>query len=162
MKEHRDVLVLGVGNILLGDEGIGVHVIKELEKEKLPGNVELMDAGTALFSTVHFLKKRKKVIVIDAAKGGGKAGTIYRILPSQIKNEHSKILSMHEMGLRECLVTLEQEGVSQDIVIIGIEPDLIDWGIQLSYRLQQKLPEIVRAVLSEISNCKTTQINPGG
>ena len=162
MKEHRDVLVLGVGNILLGDEGIGVHVVRELEKEKLPGNVELMDAGTALFSIVHLLKKRKKVIVIDAAKGGEEPGTIYRILSSQIENEHSKILSMHEMGLRECLVTLEQEGVFQDIVIIGVEPDLIDWGVQLSSRLQQKLPEIIRAVLSEISNCKTTQINPGG
>ncbi len=73
MKEYPDVLVLGVGNILLGDEGIGVHIIRELEKEKLPGNVELMDAGTALFSIVHFLKKRKKVIVVDAAKGGGKS-----------------------------------------------------------------------------------------
>ena len=155
MKEYPDVFVLGVGNILLGDEGIGVHVVRELEKEKLPGNVELMDAGTALFSIVHLLKKRKKVIFIDAAKGGGKPGTIYRIPPSQIKNEHSKILSMHEMGLRECLVTLEQEGVFQDIVIIGVEPDLIDWGVQLSSPLQQKLPEIIRAVLSEISNCKT-------
>ncbi len=159
MKEYPDVLVLGVGNILLGDEGIGVHIIRELEKEKLSDNVELMDAGTALFSIVHLLKKRKKVIVIDAAKGGEEPGTIYRILPSQIKNEHNKILSMHEIGLRECLTTLEQEGVSRDIVIIGIEPDLIDWGIQLSPRLQQKLPEIIRAVLSEISNWKTTQIN---
>lgn len=162
MKEYPDVLVLGVGNILLGDEGIGVHVVGELEKEKLPGNVELMDAGTALFSIVHLLKKRKKVIVIDAAKGGEEPGTIYRILPSQIKNEHNKILSMHEMGLRECLATLRYEGVPQDVVIIGVEPDLIDWGVQLSPRLQQKLPEIVRVVLSEISNCKTTQINPGG
>ncbi len=155
MKEYPDVLVLGVGNILLGDEGIGVHVVRELEEEKLSGNVELMDAGTGLFSIAHLLKKRKKVIVIDAAKGGEEPGTIYRILPSQIKNEHNKILSMHEIGLRECLTTLEQEGVSQDIVIIGIEPDLIDWGIQLSSRLQQKLPEIIRAVLSEISNCKS-------
>lgn len=155
MKEHRDVLVLGVGNILLGDEGIGVHVIRELEKEKLSGNVELMDAGTALFSIVHLLKERKKVIFIDAAKGGGKPGTIYRILPSQIENEHNRILSMHEMGIGECLTTLKHEGVSQDIVIIGVEPDLIDWGVQLSSRLQQKLPEIIRAVLSEISNCKT-------
>ncbi len=162
MKEYPDVLVLGVGNILLGDEGVGVHVVRELKKEKLPGSVELMDAGTALFSIVHLLKKRKKVIFVDAAKGGGKPGTIYRILPSQIKNEHNKILSMHEMGLRECLVTLEQEGVFQDIVIIGVEPDLIDWGVQLSSRLQQKLPEIIRAVLSEISNCKNTQIKPGG
>ena len=159
MKEYPDVLVLGVGNILLGDEGIGVHVVRELEKKKLPGNVELMDAGTALFSIVHLLEKRKKVIVIDAAKGGGKPGTIYRILPSQIKNEHNRILSMHEMGLRECLAILEYEELFQNIVIIGVEPDSIDWGIQLSSRLQQKLPEIIGAVLSEISNCKTTQIN---
>jgi len=113
-----------------------------------------MDAGTALFSIVHLLKK-KKVIVIDAAKGGEESGTVYRILPSQIENEHNRILSMHEMGIGECLVTLEQEGVFQDIVIIDVEPDLIDWGVQLSSRLQQKLPEIIRAVLSEISNCKT-------
>ncbi|NIN92887.1 hydrogenase maturation protease, partial [bacterium] len=59
MSDYADVLVLGVGNTLMGDEGIGVYVIRELEKEKLSGNIELIDAGTALFSIVHLLRKRK-------------------------------------------------------------------------------------------------------
>ncbi len=158
MSDYPDVLILGVGNILLKDEGVGVHVIRELEKKKLPSTIELMDAGTALFSISHLLKERKKIVVIDAAKGGKRPGTIYRILPSQIKNEHNKLLSLHEMGLMECLATLEDEARPRDIVIIGIEPESIDWGLRLSSKLQQKLPEIVKAVLSEVSNHKITQI----
>jgi len=158
MSHYADVLILGVGNMLLGDEGIGVHVIRELEKKKLPGNIELMDAGTALFSILHLLKKRKKIVVIDAARGGKRPGTIYRILPSQAKNEYNKLLSLHEMGLMECLAEVENEARPRDIVIIGIEPDSIDWGLRLSSRLQKKLPEIVKAVLSEINNHKITQI----
>lgn len=147
-----DVLVLGVGNTLMGDEGIGVYVIKELEKKKLSGNIELIDAGTALFSIVHLLRKRKKIVIIDAAKGGGKPGTIYRILPPQIKSRHKRLLSLHEMGLMESLNSLEDREKPQDIVIIGVEPASIDWGLQLSSIVQQKLPEIVKIVLSEISD----------
>jgi hydrogenase maturation protease len=157
MSHYSDVLILGMGNILLGDEGVGVHVIRELEKKKLPGNIELMDAGTAMFSILHLLEKRKKIVIIDAAKGGKRPGTIYRILPSQIKNEHNKLLSLHEMGLMECLAEVKSEAKPRDIVIIGIEPDSIEWRLRLSSRLQRKLPEIVKAVMSEISNCKITQ-----
>ena len=158
MSDYSDILILGVGNVLLGDEGVGVHVIRELEKKKLPRNIELMDAGTALFSILHLLKKRKKIVVIDAAKGGNRPGTIYRILPSQIKSERNKLLSLHEMGLMECLAVPENKGKPRDIVIIGVEPDSIDWGLRLSSKLQKKLPEIVKAVMSEISNHKITQI----
>ncbi len=99
MKEYRDILVLGVGNILLGDEGIGVHVVRELEKEKLSGNVELMDAGTALFSVVHLLKKRKKVIVIDAAKGGEEPGTINKAMDFIVAADTKKRLKRTRIGL---------------------------------------------------------------
>ena len=160
MSDYPDILILGVGNTLLGDEGVGVHVIRELEKKKLPRNIELMDAGTALFSILHLLKKRRKIVVIDAAKGGKRPGTIYRILPSQIKNEHRKLLSLHEMGLMECLAALEDEAKPPDIVIIGVEPDSIDWNLQLSSKLQQKLSEIVGAVLSEIGSHQITRVNP--
>jgi len=156
MSHYPDVLVLGMGNILLGDEGVGVHVIRELEKKKLPSNIELMDAGTALFSILHLLKERKKIVVIDAAKGGKRPGTIYRVLPSQIKNDYNRLLSLHEMGLMECLAALENEARPRDMVIIGIEPASIEPGLRLSPKLQQKLPEIVKAVMSEISNHKIT------
>ncbi|MFQ6066149.1 MAG: HyaD/HybD family hydrogenase maturation endopeptidase [bacterium] len=158
MSDCPDILILGVGNILLGDEGVGVHVIRELQKEKLPPNIELMDAGTALFSVLHLLEKRKKIVVIDAAKGGKPPGTIYRILPSRIKSEHNKLLSLHEMGLIECLAAMEAKARPRDMVIIGVEPDSIDWNLQLSRALQQKLPEIVKAVMSEISNHQVRQI----
>jgi hydrogenase maturation protease len=158
MSHYPDILILGVGNMLLGDEGIGVHVIRELEKKKLPGNIELMDAGKAKISILNLLKRRKKIVVIDAARGGKRAGTIYRILPSQIKNEYNKLLSLHEMGLMECLAELENEARPRDIVIIGVEPDSINWGLRLSSRLQKKLPEIVKVVMSEIGNHKITQI----
>ncbi len=153
MSDYPGVLIVGVGNILLGDEGVGVHVIRELEKKKLSGNIELMDAGTGLFSVLHLLRERKKIVVIDAARGGKGPGAIYRISLSQIKDGHNRLLSLHEMGLVECLAALENEARSR-IVIIGVEPNSIDWGLRLSSKLQQKLPEIVKAVLSEIGSHK--------
>lgn len=152
MSEYADVLVLGVGNILMGDEGIGVYVVKELKKKNLPSHIEVIDAGTALFSIVHLLRKRKKIVIIDAARGGEKPGTIYRILPSRIKSRYQRLLSLHEMGLRESLDALEEKEETQEVVIIGVEPAFIDWGLRLSPVVRGKLPEIIKIVLSEISS----------
>jgi len=148
----KDILVVGVGNILLGDEGVGVHVIRELKKLKLPENVEVLDMGVATFSLSSYLTERKKIILVDAVEGGGKVGEIYRILPKEIKRRGESFLSLHEMSITSILDILQLEGASREIVIVGVEPGEIKWGMELSFRLKEKLPQIVACVLKEISS----------
>jgi len=151
-KNPESILVVGVGNILLGDEGIGVHTIKELQKLKLPDNVEILDMGVATFPLISYVAGRKKVIIVDAVKGGGEAGDIYRLSLDELRECKERFFSVHEMGIADILDILELEyrGISGEVVIIGVEPGEIKWGIGLSPALSEKLPAIIECILREI------------
>jgi len=150
-KKSKDILVVGVGNILMGDEGIGIHVIKELEKLNLPEDVEIMDIGVSSFSLISYLSDRKKVIIIDAVKSGGKAGTIYRFSIENIEIETERYLSLHQIGIGDILSLLHHNLISGKVIIIGVEPGEIRWGMELSPCLKEKIPQILTLVLKEIS-----------
>ncbi|MBC7189382.1 hydrogenase maturation protease, partial [Candidatus Aerophobetes bacterium] len=98
-QKLKDILVVGVGNILLGDEGIGVHVLKELEKKKLPDNVELLDLGVSSFSLLSHIEGKKKIIIIDAVKAEGAPGSVYRLSIEDIYREEERFFSLHEIGI---------------------------------------------------------------
>jgi len=143
--------VVGVGNLLLRDEGIGVHVAHALQQIDIPHNVKIIDGGTSP-DLPHYLKDIDKLIIIDAVKAGGKPGTIYRLHPHDVNTESERIISLHELGLEQSLRMMRLIGNEpKETVIIGIEPKEIDWGTGLSVELQQKIPEIINVVLSEIS-----------
>ncbi len=149
-KEPNPILVIGVGNLLLKDEGIGVHVIRALHEANLPDNIQLIDAGTSP-DPVTYPAASDKLIIIDAAKGGGEPGTIYRLHPGDLTTETGKAISAHQLGVNHSLMLLKLMGNEpREIVIIGIEPKEIDWGTELSVELKQKLPQIVQVVLKEI------------
>jgi len=141
---------VGVGNILLGDEGVGIHVIRELQKLKLPENVELLDIGVASFPLLSYMVGKKKVIIVDAVKAGGKAGDIYRLFPEQIEKKEGNFLSLHEMGIANILAIFQQEIMPEKIVIIGVEPGKIKWGMELSPPVKEKLPQLIDCILQEV------------
>ena len=143
--------VVGVGNLLLKDEGIGVHIAHALQQIDIPDNVKIIDGGTSL-DLPDYLKDTDKLIIIDAVKTGGQPGTIYRFHPYDMDIESEGIISLHELGLAQSLKMMRLIGNEpKETVIIGIEPKEIDWGTELSAELQQKIPEIINAVLGEIS-----------
>jgi len=142
--------VVGVGNILLGDEGIGVHILKELEKKKLPDKVELLDLGVAAFSLLSHIEGKKKIIIIDAVKAEGVPGSVYRLSIEDIHTEERRFFSLHEAGIEQVISFLEVEGEKREIVIIGIEPGEIRWGMELSPPVKKKIPVAVELVLKEI------------
>lgn len=149
MPGAERILILGVGNILLKDEGIGVHVVRELEKKNLPGNVEVMDAGTAVIDMMPYFENVKKLIVIDAVRAGREPGTIYRFAPEDIY-ENNK-MSLHQMGLLEALTMSREIGKCPgDAIVIGVEPEIIEPGLGLSEKLSCKVPDIVNTVIKEI------------
>lgn len=148
------VIVLGMGNLLLRDEGIGVHVANSLEGVPVPDNVslEVIDGGT-LPDAVLSLDAADKLIVIDAVQTGGETGAIYRFHPEDIDLDEVTITSLHQISLLENLWLMERFGDGpKDIVIIGIEPEDISLGLELSGKLQQLIPQIVRIVMEEINS----------
>jgi hydrogenase maturation protease len=145
-------LVIGVGNLILKDEGVGVHVVKKLENLNLPGDVKVIDGGTETIELLAEIQEAKKIIFVDALKAGGKPGTIYRITPDDLMNESDRHLSLHEVNLLDVLGMAKQLGGHGKVVVIGIEPKEITWGTELSPEIEKKIPAIIEAVLSEIND----------
>ena len=146
------VVILGVGNLLLKDEGVGIHVIGALQDSLLPTNVhlEIIDGGTSP-NVLYLLDGADRLIIIDAVVGGGEPGLIYRFRANDIALEDKCVLSLHQIGLLEDLQMMEHmEGKRKDVVIIGVEPEEMGWGLELSSKLKQKIPQIVEVVLEEI------------
>ena len=154
------VLVVGVGNILLKDEGVGVHVAKKLEEVALPSNVEIIDGGTASLDVLLLREGVDKLVVIDATRAGNKAGTIYKAL--LLAGEMEKLtqlfdrradskISLHQIGLIEALAAAEKlNRAPKEIVIIGVEPGECDYGLELTEPVARSVPEVVKKVLEEI------------
>ena len=94
------ILILGIGNVLMGDEGVGVHAIKELEKKTWPENVHFLDGGTGGFHLLEYLQHYKKIIMIDATMDGQPAGTI-RVIRPRFASDFPKALSAHDIGLKD-------------------------------------------------------------
>ncbi|RKY89512.1 Ni,Fe-hydrogenase maturation factor [candidate division KSB1 bacterium] len=145
------IVIIGIGNLLLKDEGVGVHIIRELEKTTLPEDVSLIDAGTATLDALQMLGNVEKLIVIDAVKGGGKPGTVYKFKPEDIISGDVASISLHQLGFMEALSIVERTGKSfKDITIIGVEPKEIVSGMELSPEIARKIPEIIKLIKKTI------------
>jgi hydrogenase maturation protease len=151
LVQHAPILVIGVGNILFGDEGVGVHVIRAMQKLELPDNIELLDGGTATLSFIDSLSNREKIIIIDAVKGNNKPGTIYRFTPADISVRKDISTSLHQIGIMESLTMFELLGNPlQNIVIFGIEPAVLDWGMTLSSGVNTVIPKVIEMICKEL------------
>ncbi len=143
------ILIVGIGNLLCRDEGIGVHVIQEMKNMRLPDHIELLDIGTSTMDLVSYLEGVKKMIVIDAMKAGGTPGVIYKCKPEDLIPKGEGPISLHEIGLLETLTMAKKMGMEIDTVIIGVEPKVLDWGMELTEEVKIKIPTIIEAVLKE-------------
>jgi hydrogenase maturation protease len=147
---HKKILILGVGNLILRDEGVGVHAVRELEGRDLPAHVEVIDGGTYLMDLLSVIQEAERIIVIDALKGGGEPGTIYRVTPDDLMAETERALSLHQVGLLEVLGMVRQLGGDPHAVIIGVEPKEIAWGMELTPEVAAKLPKVIEMVMEEV------------
>jgi hydrogenase maturation protease len=148
----RHVLVLGVGNILLGDEGTGVRVIQKLEEEyAFSENVELYDGGTLGLKLLEPICRSDFAIVVDIVRAGGAPGTIYRIAEKDLPKKIPYKSSLHELNIVETLIWAEELGNKPETVVIGIEPgDWTSWNTSLTEPVRNRLEDVVAVVLKEI------------
>jgi len=145
-------LILGVGNLLLKDEGIGVHVARELQKKILPAEVEVCDGGVAGIGLLDFFREASKLLLIDAAEMSLKPGTVVRFTPENVKDLSGGVkFSTHDVGLMEVLnLAKALRRCPEDVIIIGIQPKEISWGTNLSPEVEAAIPQVVEMVLKEI------------
>jgi len=145
--------VVGVGNVLLRDEGIGCHVAHALESVPL-SDAEVIDAGTCP-DVLQLVANADKLVIVDAVKGGGMPGQIYRFRPEDIDLEEKRVLSLHDISLIDSLKSTQLRHNVGETVIIGVEPRELSWGLELSPELQEKMPQIIDVVLDELNNTKS-------
>jgi hydrogenase maturation protease len=154
LSTNKPVLVLGVGNLLLRDEGLGVHVARRLMDMDLPLHVEVIDGGTAGLDLLEHIEGRKKVVLVDVVRGGHPPGTIYRMTPEDMEDEPRSCLSLHDINVPDLLKVADMLGVEKpEIVMIGIEPkDMDSADLELSPEIEAQVPKLIEVVMKEIQS----------
>lgn len=144
--------IIGIGNLLLGDDGAGIHAIRELEKTPLPAEVELVDAGTDGWGVLSQLEGAGKLILIDAVEMGAAPGTSRRFKLADVKTGmERRELPAHTAGLLEILQLAERTGLQlPETVIYGIQPAALEYSMELSPVCRQSLARVVAQILEEI------------
>ena len=145
------ILVVGIGNILLRDEGIGVHVVRAMADRSLPADVELLDGGTAGADLLDTISDRDKVILIDALDADVPPGTIVRLEAEDLAAGASDSISLHEFGLAETLQMAKHLGcMPLQVTVLAVRPQDVRSGLELSAEMRSWLPGLVQAVLDEL------------
>ena len=146
-------VIIGVGNLLLKDEGVGVHAVRELRQKALPAGVEVLDGGVAGIGLLDFFPGAQKLVLIDAADMNLAPGTVVRFTPEEIRSQPGgPKFSAHDVGLLEVLELASALGQSPpEVVIIGVQPGEISWGTDLTPEVRSSLPLVVEMVLKEVN-----------
>jgi hydrogenase maturation protease len=141
-----DILILGIGNVLMGDEGVGVHAVNYLEKQTFPSNVRLLDGGTGGFHLLEYLQEYKKIIMIDATMDGSEPGTL-KVIKPKFSTDFPKALSAHDIGLKDLVESAVLLGSLPGIYLITIAIAKIQpMTMELSPEISATLPLICTRV----------------
>lgn len=146
------IVVLGVGNILLSDEGVGVRAIQRLGREyDLPPEVSLIDGGTSAMELLDDLAGLELLVIVDAVRSGQRPGHLLRLADAEIPALFRTKLSPHQVGLPEVLATLIlTEEAPKRTVLFGVEPASLATGLELTPPVAAQLPHLVLAIASEL------------
>ncbi len=150
-KAKKRYLVLGVGNILLKDEGLGVRAVEYMrERYSVPESVELVDGGTGGLNLVSLMRDFDHVIIIDAVAPKTEPGALYRIPGKMLPKSPPLMTTAHQLGVQDMLAIAALEGSDPEVVVIGMEPKEISIGLELSSVVREKLPEVAVLVAGEL------------
>ncbi|MBC8600135.1 HyaD/HybD family hydrogenase maturation endopeptidase [Parabacteroides acidifaciens] len=149
---NEKILILGVGNLLLKDEGVGIHVIRALENEELPPNVSLMDGGTGGLHLIAWIQDYDRIIMVDATLDDNLPGTI-RLIRPRYATDFPPLMSAHEIGLRDMIEAMILTGKLPDIQLIVISAaDISEVGMELTPVVEAAVPKVVELIRSCLSH----------
>ena len=145
-ESEKRILILGIGNLLMGDEGVGVHLVRRLAEEEWPQGVVIEDGGTAGFQLMGFLDDYPIVILIDAALEPDRAGQ-FRLVQPRFSKDYPKALSTHDIGLKDLLDGMQLLDRMPNVYLFVISiSDLQPLKVGLSPETEALLPEVAKAV----------------
>ena len=149
----KRVLILGLGNPLMGDEGIGVRVVEELKGLEPPDGVTVVEGSTAGLGLIGLMEGYQRVIIVDAADMGHPPGRVVRFTPLEASFKTAEApLSLHQIGLGEVLALADAlEVAPAELVIIGIQPSQIEGGAGLSPEVERAIPQIIKIIRDELN-----------
>lgn len=153
--KRKNILILGIGNILQSDDGLGVYITNHIIETgiDLPGGVEIIDGGTAGFDLLPIMKGRDKIIIVDALIVEDRAGSIYRFNPEKSDPISSNIISFHQVGILEIIKFLRLMGENPEIEIIGIVPeDIKTFNIGISDAVLKSVPKAIDLIMNSVLN----------
>jgi len=143
-------VVLGVGNVLLGDEGVGVHAVRRLLERGLPPGVEAFDGGTEGFGLLDLVSTCSRLVVVDCVRGGQAPGTIYRFEPGHISVARERYAtSIHQVGILEVLHFAALVGQRPRTTIVGVEPAVLEVSRALSPAVAARLDAVCETAILE-------------
>jgi hydrogenase maturation protease len=153
----QKILILGVGNLLLRDDGFGVHLINSLKRIALPGNVELLEAGTVSHQLIPKLHEIDHLIVIDVVEAGDAPGSLYRFSPDEMIFPAELKASLHQISLIDVLHMTALTGSKPKTVIIGVQPkDVSSWSMELNDELMAVIPRVQELIFEEVEKINAT------
>lgn len=144
------IAVIGIGNVLMADDGVGVEAVNRLADMSWPENVTIFDAGTSIMQLLDVFKSNNIVIVIDALCGGHEPGAIYRLTAKELGYEQSVGMSLHDVQVLDILNIAAFFHKPPEVIIYGIEPYILTLNYGLSPAMQKQLPVLVEQVKQEI------------
>lgn len=149
-----NILVLGVGNVLLTDEGIGVRVVESLyDNYQFPANVEVIDGGTAGMELLEIIADRDHVILIDAVNTGAAAGTVVTLEGDEVPALFRNRISPHQLGISDLLGVMSLTGeLPKEFTLFGAVPFSMDTGVVLSKEMQPLKAELASLVVKKLTS----------
>jgi hydrogenase maturation protease len=145
-------LILGLGNTIMSDDGIGPKVIEQLQQDKhLPDDVSLLDGGTLGLDLLPYLEEIQRLIIVDAVEIGQPAGTCVRLAGDDVPMALETKLSPHQMGMKDLLAVARLMGhLPDEILLIGVQPACLEMDTELTPAVAAALPTLVAMVKAEI------------
>jgi hydrogenase maturation protease len=146
------VLILGVGSILMTDDGIGIRAVEELQRRfRFPDNVEVLDGGTSGIELLPYISNKDYLIIIDAIKGDSPPGTVLKVEGKDVPAKFRTRISPHQLGISDLIAVAQLTGeLPKELVLFGIEPERIELGIGLSEPAKANFNRLINAIVDEI------------
>ncbi len=147
------ILVLGIGNLILQDEGLGIQAIQQLQAQfEIPPEIEILDGGTSGMELLTPISDAEQIIILDAVKTGKPAGTIVRLDNEEIPTFFRTKVSPHQIGLADVLAAATlTDSMPRNLVLFGVEPLEIDLGMELSVPVAEQMPRLIQMIVDELN-----------
>jgi len=148
-----DTVVIGIGNTILSDDGVGVHAARRLQDDpRLPAGVSILDGGTFGPELAPLVSDASRLLFLDAVNSGDVPGTLTRMTGRDLLGT-SRGMSVHQLGVVDLLSTLALMSTKpQDVVVLGVQPANTDWGTSLSSDVEAGLADLVEAALLQLQH----------